>query len=415
LAVLAGVALGLLPATAVAGASPPTAAGEVVVSFGEPVESAFLDVQVANADGRVIARSSSRDGTDPVLVRIPGVDRGEGPARLVWRALSQDGDVIRGEGPVSTGLGGLPRDAEFRPLVIIGRLLTIGAAVALLGLASLRLWVVAGVAREELRYPAWWRAWWWAAAAGGVGLLIAPVGHLRGLGAGLGDVDTLLAETRWGMAWIVQTAALAAAALAARAARGGDHLSSAAAGVLVAAPALALAAVAWAGHASGGNDRAIGIGADVLHGWATALWLGGLVGLMVLVVPTLRRLPDEARTKLGAHVVVRFSTMAVACVAVLVVTGVYRALAELSSLDDLVETAYGRVLTVKLAVFALMLAAGAYNRFVIHPRLERAAMGLDDTDRGAALALRRSVSAELVLAGCIMVAVAVLVSLPTPV
>lgn len=406
----------LFPAGAQAGGvSTSPAVREVVVSFREPVEAAFLLVQVVNTDGRVVATSTSREKVDPALVRVSGVNPDEQPTRLEWRALSRDGDIIRGDGPLPRGAQGISRDAELRPLVIVGRLLTVGAAVVLMGLAVLRVWVVAGVAPDGVRYPAWRRAWWWAAAAGMVGLVVAPLGYLRGLGLGLGDVGTLLGDTRWGFAWIVQAVAVTVASVVARAVRGGDRLPTIAAGVLVTCPASALAAVAWAGHASGGNDRAIGIGADVLHGWAAAAWFGGLVGLMVLVVPALRRLPDDARTRLGAHVVVRFSTTAVASVALLVVTGIYRALAELSSLGDLVDTAYGAVLSVKVGVFILMLAAGAYNRFVIHPRLERAAMGLDDSDRGAALALRRSVSAELLLAGCVMVAVAVLVSLPTPV
>ena len=51
---------------------------------------------------------------------------------------------------------------------------------------------------------------------------------------------------------------------------------------------------------------------------------------------------------------------------------------------------------------------------IVHPRLERTALGLDPSDRGAAEALRVSVRAELVLAAALMVSVAVLVSLPPP-
>ncbi len=95
-------------------------------------------------------------------------------------------------------------------------------------------------------------------------------------------------------------------------------------------------------------------------------------------------------------------------------TGVYRALAELGSVGDILDTGYGRALLVKLCLFAVLLAGGAYNRLVAHPRLERAALGLDDDDRGAASALRVSVAAELVLATALMVSVAVLIGLPPP-
>ena len=100
---------------------------------------------------------------------------------------------------------------------------------------------------------------------------------------------------------------------------------------------------------------------------------------------------------LCAGVVVRFSALAIASVAVLAVTGVYRALAELSSLSDLVDTGYGRALVVKLVLFAALLAVGAYNRLVLHARLERAALGLRSDDGGASHRLRASIAAELAL------------------
>ncbi|MEW6582817.1 MAG: CopD family protein, partial [Actinomycetota bacterium] len=186
------------------------------------------------------------------------------------------------------------------------------------------------------------------------------------------------------------------------------------AAALAAPAAVGLCAASWAGHASSGNDRAIGIAADALHALATGLWLGGLAALIAYLTPALRRLAGGERIGLAAAAVVRFSTLAVACVAVLVVTGVYRALAEIPSAGDLTGTGYGQALLVKLGVFAAMLAGGAYNRFALHPRLERAALGLDPDDRGAATRLRASVAAELVLAAAVLAAVAVLLSLPPP-
>ena len=48
----------------------------------------------------------------------------------------------------------------------------------------------------------------------------------------------------------------------------------------------------------------------------------------MLVSPAVGRLADGDRVRLAAAVVVRFSALALTAVAVLVVTGVYRALAE---------------------------------------------------------------------------------------
>ncbi len=240
---------------------------------------------------------------------------------------------------------------------------------------------------------------------------------LRGLRAGPGDLGTLLGDTRFGVSWRVQAAGLVivavASVLAHRRLAGRTPEGAGEAVALGAGPLLALAAVSWGGHASAGGDAAPNIVIDLLHSGATAAWIGGLLGLAVLAVPATGRLAEADRTRLAASVVVRFSALAMTAVAVLVVTGVYRALAEVA-IGDLPGTGYGRALLVKLGLFVLLLGGGAYNRMVVHPRLARAALGLDPSDRGAAAALRVSVRAELALAVVLLVSVAVLVSLAPP-
>jgi putative copper export protein len=173
--------------------------------------------------------------------------------------------------------------------------------------------------------------------------------------------------------------------------------------------------LSWSGHAASGTDATLGVAIDVLHGWATAAWLGGLVMLLALGLPLLGRMAEGPRLALGAGIVVRFSSVAVAAVVLLVVTGVYRALAELPSLASLWTTSYGVALLVKLIVFAVMLVLAAWNRLVLHPRLERAALGLGSAAPGDGIgALRTSVRAEVALGAVVMLAVAVLVGLVPP-
>jgi putative copper export protein len=136
--------------------------------------------------------------------------------------------------------------------------------------------------------------------------------------------------------------------------------------------------------------------------------------LLVLVVGPAQILAADDRVRLLAGAVVRFSSLAIASVTVLVITGTYRALAELSSLAQLVTTGYGIALTVKLGIFAVMLAAGGYSRIALHPRLERTALGLDPDERGASRALQASLRAELALAAALLVAVAILVAMTPP-
>jgi putative copper export protein len=264
----------------------------------------------------------------------------------------------------------------------------------------------------------WWRAWYALLAVSGAALLLTPAAALWALRAGPSGLGDLLGDTAFGEAWRLQAAGLAVAVVAtvvARRATGPGGLPDAplAAVGLAFGPVAALYAISASGHASTGGDRTLNVAIDLLHSVATAAWIGGLLGLAVLVSPAIARLGADDRTRLAAAVVVRFSALALTAVAVLVVTGVYRALAEIP-LDDLLDTGYGRALLVKLGLFAVLLVGGAYNRMVVHPRLERAALGLDPDDRGAAAALRVSVRAELVVAGVLLVAVAVLLGLAPP-
>lgn len=418
----------------------------VRLALATEVESEFLLLEITGPGGERASGAAGRDPRDAAAILAPVRDAGPGTYAVRWRVLSRDGHPD--SGAFLFAVGGAPQGSapaapghgDAGPLAVAARFLLITGPVLLLGLIVLRLWIVGpawsaggarppGASAQEVRDAGseplaaaasrWWRAWWGGSAATGAGLLLIPVVTLSALGAGAGDLSDLVLGTRFGAAWTIQVVALGVAVAAAAAwQRGGGSAAPAPPTwtvVLVAAPALALGSVSWLGHASQGADPGLSIAIDAVHSWASAAWLGGLLGLLALVPVALARMHDPSRTRLAAGVVIRFSALAVAAVAVVLVTGVYRALVELSTLDDLVDTAYGRALLVKLALAALLLVGGAVNRFLLHPRLERAALGLAPDDRGAARALRVSVAGELALAAGVMVAVAAMVSLAPPV
>ena len=63
--------------------------------------------------------------------------------------------------------------------------------------------------------------------------------------------------------------------------------------------------LSWSGHAASGSDPVLCTAIDVIHGWATAAWLGGLVMLAALALPVMRRLAPTTRVELGAAAIVR--------------------------------------------------------------------------------------------------------------
>ncbi len=131
-----------------------------------------------------------------------------------------------------------------------------------------------------------------------------------------------------------------------------------------------IAAVAWTGHAgsTAGEMGIFHVTADILHLVAAATWVGGLVSLVLLLSIT-RRDRTHAGMSLAREATQSFSTMGLTIVVVIFATGIVNAWILVGSLHGLVVTEYGRLLTLKMALFAIMLSVAAVNRFWLTPRL----------------------------------------------
>ena len=410
-----------------AGSSRAEAPQYVRLVFRTAVEGGMIRVQVRRG-GEVIPVTVERDRADDHAVSVRLGQRATGRYSIEWRALSIDGHASAGTYEFAVGKTASAAGIRSRPTgdpgvaTVLGRTLLIAGLVGLAGLGTFMLGVVRpalGALREDDRaaldlasaHRRWRRACIASSVAAGVGLATAAAGLLRALG-GVGVSD--LAGTRIGNAWVTVALALVVAYAVSVTTRARASSWSGLSTAMVGGGGIGLVALSWSGHAGSGSDASLGIAMDAVHALATASWLGALAGL-ALLLPALRRgLAPEVATRVSAAVVVRFSTLAVVSVALLVVTGAYRTLAEVGRLGALFSSAYGRVLVVKLGIFVVLLAVGAVNRFVVHPRLERAAIGLSDDERGASALLRRSVAIELALGAALLIAVGALVSISPP-
>jgi putative copper resistance protein D len=140
---------------------------------------------------------------------------------------------------------------------------------------------------------------------------------------------------------------------------------------LALAAALGLtAAIAWTGHAAStlGELQNLHLAADTLHLVAAAAWIGGLVPL-VLLLAAARRHQTVASGSLVRDASHGFSTLGIVSVATLSATGIVNAWILVGSFHALFVAEYGRLLMLKLVVFAVMLMFAAVNRFALTPRL----------------------------------------------
>ena len=144
-----------------------------------------------------------------------------------------------------------------------------------------------------------------------------------------------------------------------------------------------------------------------IHSLAAGLWIGTLFVLVVVGLGSLVRYEQgrDRRATIAADMINAFSPLALSMGAVVVCFGLITAWRHLHVLSNLWSTAYGYALMVKLALAAMVFALGAWNW-----RRQRPLLGTDE----AASSIRRSATSELVVAALVLVATAVVVSLPAP-
>jgi copper transport protein len=165
-----------------------------------------------------------------------------------------------------------------------------------------------------------------------------------------------------------------------------------------------------AGHAAQTSPRAWALFFDWSHLTAASIWVGGLIGLIVLwsSLPAARRIA-------GLVVCVpRFSNVAFVSVNVVIATGVAAALIHLPTVASLWQTSYGQAILVKVALLGGAMLLAAVNLLWTRPRLQAAAGDRPDIGPATAVLLRRLVGSEIGIVAAIVFAAVVLSSLPPP-
>jgi len=412
-------------ASVILNAPPPT----VQLTYDEAVEPRFAIISVTDVQAHSVATGPvTRSPSNPDTLVVPLKRVPEGWYLVYWRAISVDGHPVQGAFTFAVGpsAGPAPQfaiphiagSATSTPLVIAKWLafLTMMAAV---GLFVLRILIARPLVRrvEGTRLRNVSIAFGIAAV---LGLVAVPayleeataidslrsffdVGHLVPLwrvtafGRGYVDVEICFA---------LFCAAAAVAIWVDRPERQGRSVASlfALSGALGAAAAT-LALPGAIGHAGQTSPRGVAVPLDWLHLVSGSIWIGGLIGLLVVW----RSLPAAKRVAGLAVSVPRFSNTAFVAVMVLLGTGVGAAVLHLPVLAALWETSYGQAILIKAGILLAAMGLASVNLLQTKPGLSRAEVG-----EGSARLLRRLVSGEVILvAGAILVS-AILSSLAPP-
>jgi copper transport protein len=419
------------------GASLDRAPRQVTLTFTERPEPRLSTVQVLDADGRPVqAGKATPVAGQPFQLQVPLGALGDGTYTVAWRTVSRDDGHVSG-GSFAFGVGvaaptGGPQGASVpaattpppSPLATAGRWLLYCGLALLVGAAA------TGLAVYDWRLPPAAQPLLWAGAGlSVVGLVARAAAERAAVGASLADL--LASDTGRNLAWLaagVLASAMAAGLLAARIRQpngpdpavmaenshgrppGGVGRGWLAAVGLTAAAAMGLQVLA--GHAAApATLRLVNLLAQWLHLLAAGVWAGGLVWLLagLLNRPRQASRADEAMAVAApdrVQAVTRFSRLALPVVGVLAVTGFYRALDLAGGWSGLLDTGFGRVLDLKLLLFAGLLVLAARNRYLLLPDLS------GPFGHGRLGPLRRSVTAEIGLVAAVLLAAALLTQLP---
>ncbi len=275
-----------------------------------------------------------------------------------------------------------------------------GAATVTVGL--LLLAVLMPATRDELtpgalhalRLASLWAAVWAAAA---VSVHLLTLSDLLGLPLGQALTGSSLAtftlSVEQGQAYtVVALLALALVPAARLTLRPGGALAVLILGVATLVPR------ALIGHSSTGDYHHTATTSLIVHVVAVALWVGGLVALVWFSGTDPR--PDTlARTARA------FSPIALGSVVAIGASGVLNALVRVTGPADLVGTAYGRLVLLKVVALAVLVWAGARHR----------RRTLDALDRGRPHAFRRLAVGEVVLMAATIGLAVALARTPPPV
>lgn len=389
----------------------PTAPTSVTLTFTEAVETALGAIRVFDGDAkRVDGGDTTRVGPRSVSTKVPA-KLANGTYTVSWRVASSDGHPIEGAFVFHVGAPGARPEGVADKVALqpptavaraqdVTRFLNLGLLIVLIGGIAVNLLIF------SRRDPEVERRLWYVIAGVGFALSIITAASvilyaaaIAGSGVGQTTNGTALSAvlgTRFGhvrLAQLILAEVIAIAAVWAPSPGGATWLKRG-----IGALAIGLAVTpGLSGHA--GSKGALAVIADTGHVLAASVWVGGLVMLTLGLA-----LAADRRSALARHAFPTFSTMALASVAVLLVSGTIGGLVEIDRFSHLWSSTYGRLLLAKIGIVAALVGFGVVNR--------RSVRGLADpaTAPGMLTRLRRSVLVEFALMALAVGVTSVIVS-----
>ena len=405
--------------------------------FSEALERDFSSMRVRNQDGDIITEGGvSEENNTLMSLRLPN-DLPEGAYVVELRpAFASDGHVVAESrvffvGDEVGGVNGQGASDQAIPLEVLWRTIVYAGTILLFGVFAVYAWVLvpawgnpkhkAGLLPPRVMNRLYWIA--------GIALLITFAGNILALiqqtmafFAGISFTQATQENywslvrigSRFGDIWnfrmgfLLVVSAMFGASLYFR--KSNPETVRAfwvANGWMM---TLVLGTFSVLSHAAGSLMLPwVGMTVDWLHTVAVGFWVGGLLTLVLVLPVALKPYDGDARRVALLTVLRRFSWLAVACLVVVVATGIYSASNWFYTPSDL-STNFGLSLFIKILLVAMLVGLGAIHHISLRPERYQRFTQFTARFNGFISTLRL----EAVMAVIVLVSVGLLSATPIP-
>ncbi|MCP5099032.1 MAG: hypothetical protein GY943_26060 [Chloroflexi bacterium] len=367
--------------------------------FDEPIAPAFSAVQVFDSNSqRVPIGNIHTNPDDPYQLSFSFTSTlPEGVYSVLWRALSEadghlsNGMLVFGVGEnIDLNAASVTESVTPPPAMIemVLRWLNFVMLGGLIGGLAVAHWVIRPLTipdplskiMQTAQQRIFRSAIWFVVGAlvVGFGMLAWQVKILMDtLPENVGILTVawqIVSRTRWGMLWDVRQVMLILVLTSLFALRPFPLFNlptriKAAWGIATLFMLATVTTQSLMGHAAAiAPGTAVSVAVDTIHLLAAVVWIGGMLGLAIGILPMLRQHRDAIPVLLKAGWQ-PFGAIAATSVGLLFATGLYSTGQQVASIDAMITTLYGQVLLGKIGLALLVGLFGLLNSMLLHPRL----------------------------------------------
>ena len=383
---------------------------EIVLKFAEQVEISFGSIRLFDANSKLIVLpvpnyGVADDVVDAKTVRVGVPDLEPGSYLVIWRVVSVDSHPVQGafgfqigsRGTNLTDLGveilaNSSAPGLVRGLMGIARWLSFLGVMVLIG-SMLLATRISGQSRIEIVI----KSSWFVAVVSSVIVLVLQAPYA--LGSSLSDSVSVTSvrqvlETRLGT-WLIIRSVILLLFLVIIWKRDLHQKPIWRMATTILSIVL-FATFSIPGHPGMRQFSALSIGTDIVHFLSVAIWMGGLVTIVLLG----RKWQSES-----PKVIAWFSFNATIAMPIMVATGVAQAWRMMEGFQNLFSTTYGTVLSIKVVLVVMAIAAGTKARQIFKDKKV-------DSEDLKKIKFSKTIVVESVIGLVVLAVTAVLVSVP---